>query len=771
MSSTTEPLACHIQIDDPVEGGDTALGELNCPVTGMAAIYLISPRPIRLWIDGVRVLDEDLWWRRYERQIRALIMLALEAGRHKLRVLYGPRSVWPAAIDRDCPSRNRERVREDLRRTRPDRFQLNADVQPDVRGPDCCLRILPAQCVSDGIIRQHVLARRLADAGRLPPPGLGEDQPTARSQRRLAIRSAVAPYAAIDASDQHERIAGVQRFLVPVANRHRPLPLARALGEREERLEPECIVVGSVALTVREALEQAPDSPDAEAALPAELPAPRSVVLSVHENRGRLAPQREHRMLNWPGEDTLLVQVPCPLLPKRDKGLLVLHDHAWRLLRRLRREVDPRSGLPNDFVRTARVGFPHQIYVWDSSFTAMCTAWAWRVFPTAATLDCLYSRQFDGGYIPRETDVREGDAICWEPDFSPNPPLQALAEWKMALLSGNTARLETVYPILCAQHHWLRENRRLNDGCYWTTGLANGLDNSPSLGDGYPDLTAQQVQVAEVLGDIAALLGRDDEATVWRAERQETAAAMNAHLWSNEMQFFSTSLPDGGHNPNKVVTGFWPLWTGLVPSERIAACARHLLDPRSFWRHHPVPSLAADSPAYCAGGDYWRGSVWAPTNAATAWGFARAGRHDLARRLVHRHLTVMLETYAVEPALWENYCPENSGPGSISNPDYSWTTLGPIALLYEVLIGIQPDALRNCIRWVLPGGGGWGLERIPLGAATVDLRLEEQPRRIVASCDQPFTLELVNSDSTHSRQIPAGRWTIAIDELHPVFRM
>ena len=106
MSSTTEPLACHIQIDDPVEGGDTALGELNCPVTGMAAIYLISPRPIRLWIDGVRVLDEDLWWRRYERQIRALIMLALEAGRHKLRVLYGPRSVWPAAIDRDCPSRN-----------------------------------------------------------------------------------------------------------------------------------------------------------------------------------------------------------------------------------------------------------------------------------------------------------------------------------------------------------------------------------------------------------------------------------------------------------------------------------------------------------------------------------------------------------------------------------------------------------------------------------------------------------------------------------------
>ena len=203
----------------------------------------------------------------------------MEAGRHAVRALYGPRSVWPVAIDRDCPSRNRERVREGLRHSRPDRFQLNADVQPDATGPACCLRILPAQCVSNGVIRQHVLARQLADASRLPIPGLGEDQPTARSQRRLALRSAVAPYTAIDASDEHERLAGVQRFLVPVANCHRPLPLARARGDREERLEPECVVVGSVALTVTEAFSQASDSPDAEAALPVELPAPRSVVL------------------------------------------------------------------------------------------------------------------------------------------------------------------------------------------------------------------------------------------------------------------------------------------------------------------------------------------------------------------------------------------------------------------------------------------------------------------------------------------------------------
>ena len=93
---------------------------------------------------------------------------------------------------------------------------------------------------------------------------------------------------------------------------------------------------------------------------------------------------------------------------------------------------------------------------------------------------------------------------------------------------GDTARLAAVYPVLSAQHGWLRRNRRLGDGTYWTTGLANGLDNSPSLGDGYPDLTAQQTHAAEILGRIAAVIGQEEAAAAWNAEREETGRAMNA---------------------------------------------------------------------------------------------------------------------------------------------------------------------------------------------------------------------------------------------------
>jgi hypothetical protein len=756
------PTTCAIHLEDPADGHDRTQGLLEVPRAGTVVIDLASPRPLRLWIGDLPVLDEDLWWRRFERQLRAIVTLPLTAGTHFLRAVYGPRPLWPAVLDEHCPSRNRERVRLGLREHRPDRFELTAAVQPGAAAVACCLRVLPVQCVIDGVTFQHVLARTLVVASE-DPPATECDRPGMRPRWELSLRSALAPYYARDASDDADRAAGVQRFLVSVANRAQPLPAARGEDGAEDRLEPECSVVASLGFTIEAALA-GPLPDERTASLPAAVASPILAELPVHEARGRLAPLREHREQRWPGEDELLAAVPRPLLPADADGFARLHDHAWRMLRRLRRTVDSRSGLPNDYVGTSRDGFLNEMFVWDSSFTAMCTAWGWRTFPYTATLDCLYSRQMDGGYLHREIHVREGAALCWEPDFSPNPPLSAIAEWKIASLTGDIARLAAVYPVLSAQHRWLRRNRRLGDGTYWTTGLANGLDNSPSLGDGYPDLTAQQAHAAEILGRIATSIGQGDAAAAWNAEREETGRAMNAHLWSGNLRFFSTSMPGGKHNPNKVVTGFWPLWTGLVPAERVADCARHLLDPRSFWRHHPVPSLAADSPAYRAVGDYWLGSTWAPTNAATAWGFARAGRHDLARRIVRRHLEVMLEVFTATGCIWENYCAERSEPGSWSTPDYSWTALGPIALLYEVLIGVRPDALHESIRWTLPEAPGWGLERIPLGPATIDLRRIDGHRISVAN-DRSFILELEDAGHMRSQRIPAGRWVVEIDDV------
>ena len=155
--------------------------------------------------------------------------------------------------------------------------------------------------------------------------------------------------------------------------------------------------------------------------------------------------------------------------------------------------------MPSGYVRTAEQGFEDAQFVWDSSFTLLASRYAWRAFPHLASFDGIYSRQQDGGYLHRHCDVRYNIPALFEPDFSPNPPLMAVAELETARISGDTARLAAVYPLLVAQFTWLQHNRRLPDGTYWTTGLANGLDNSPSLGMGYPCLTAQMAQFAESL--------------------------------------------------------------------------------------------------------------------------------------------------------------------------------------------------------------------------------------------------------------------------------
>lgn len=751
---------CTIRIDNPAGESGRLDGELNAPVAGVLVLTVESPRPLRLWVGDRLVLDEDLWWRRYERLLRAVVMVPVGQGLHRLAAEYGPRPSHPSHVDADCPSRNRQRVIAGLKERRPDRIALAGEVQAAAAPVAACLRVLPGHCVMAGVTYQHVLAR-LLDAPRPGVPCTSTDRPGGVPRLTIALRSAVAPHHAREASDDAERAAGLIRFLVPVANHAEPLPTARGEDGPEDRLEPECVIVRSLDLEIASALAEHPGWDRASTRVGCAEPV--RTQLPVHECRGRRAPAREHRELRWPDAEGLLAQVPRPIVPAGNERLLRAHAHAWRMLLRLRRPVDTRSGLPNDYIGTAMKMFLNEMFVWDSSFTAMCTAWAWRSMPHTATLDCLYSRQMDGGYLPRETDVREGIPIVYEPDFSPNPPISVVAEWKIAALTGDTARLAAVYPVLAAQHGWIRRNRRLADGTYWTTGLANGLDNSPSLGDGYPDLTAQQAHSAEILARMAAAIGRPDEVRAWEAERQEIGAAMNARLWSDSMHFYSTSLPGGGHNPNKVATGFWPLWTGLVPPDRVEHLGRHLQDPASFWRHHPIPSLAADSPHYRASGDYWLGSTWAPTNAAAAWGFARSGRMELARKLARRHLEVLGEVRDATDALWENFAPDTSARGSWSGPDYSWTALGPTALLYEIVLGVQPDALNDCICWHLPEPG-WGLDRIPLGGATINL-LHRDAGQIRVVSDRAFTLEVVDGAAVRRQRFPAGRWEVATVDM------
>ncbi|HTI32157.1 MAG TPA: hypothetical protein VL422_00685, partial [Miltoncostaea sp.] len=68
----------------------------------------------------------------------------------------------------------------------------------------------------------------------------------------------------------------------------------------------------------------------------------------------------------------------------------------------------------------------------------------------------------------------------------------------------------------------------------------------------------------------------------------------------------------------------------------------HLLNPARYWLPHPVPSTAADEPAFHAGRlgrlipRYWRGPTWLFATVPLLEGLMRAGRDDAARQLAAR---------------------------------------------------------------------------------------------------------------------------------------
>jgi hypothetical protein len=722
-------------------------GTLRLPAAGTLVLDLVSPRPFRLWVGGLPALDEGLSWRLYEREVRAAVVLPCGAGEVPFLVEVGKRPGWIPFIDTHCPSRNREHVREELRIRHPDRLVMNSRVEPGVQVPGVCLRFMTAQFHRDGIVWQQILARPIPGL-RDQPPSQEYWSPLEEPEEAWFLATTVLPNQGLDLTGAEERSRGLRRLAVPVANTLDAPPPLRAPGETDKRIEPSLEIARTLPLTIQ--------GPTGSVTLP----------LPAYESLGRLAPVREFRTLTWPTCAEAKPLLPEPVLPESWAGLGRLYDAAWAMLFGLLRNPRPESGLPNSYLGTAGQSFQVYAFVWDSSFTAMCTAYGWRALPATATLDMLYSRQFDGGYLHREHDTRDGRPVGFEPDFSPNPPITGIAEWALASLTGDRLRLAKVYPALCAQHRWLVANRRLPDGTFWTTGLANGLDNSPSLGDGYPCLTAQMAHDAETLSRMAQALGKSEEAAAWAAEQTAIGQALNARLWSSSQKIYATSLPDGGHNPNKVVTAFWPLWAGIVPPDRVACLAGHLQDPNSFWRHHPIPSLAADSPVFKPGGDYWQGSTWAPTNYAAIKGFDRAGRHDLAVAATRRHLQCMLEVYDATGHIWENYCSEASTRGSWSGPDYSWSALGPIALLIEVLLGFQPDALNNTLRWTPPDEPLSGIRNLAMGPATISVRCTQDAEGkawIDVDTNRPFTLDLRWKGATRAVACPGGHSRIDLD--------
>ncbi|MGZ3425895.1 MAG: MGH1-like glycoside hydrolase domain-containing protein [Polyangia bacterium] len=495
------------------------------------------------------------------------------------------------------------------------------------------------------------------------------------------------------------------------------------------------------------------------------------------------------RVLDWGGGGGIVKPIwlrrRVPLEPWRDllpapivdtqPDWVELYWAAWQLAFDHIAFGTPANGFAAAYMDPA---FDGNIYQWDSSFMALFGRYGLALFPVMATLDNFYGKQRADGYIQRvysgATGAEVGTPSADEPMV--NPPLFAWVEWRYYRFSGDASRLSRVLPILERYYTWLKNNvgSSTAPGLYYQTGLGSGMDNTPRGdigGAGWGDMSMQQVLAATMLANLAGALGLADRQTQWTAEATALAATINARLWNDHDGIYYDLTRAGTYAGVRHIGAFWALLSGVADADKAARLVAHLQDPAEFHRDHLFPSLAASDPGYVAAGNYWRGSVWAPTDYMVVKGLDQTGHDALAREAAANHIAHLAAVYAQPPTdaskiapeqrggdyrtIWECYSAEAARPATrwddtyYSRQDFvGWSGLGPIALLIEDVLGFDVDGVAGKVVWTMTRTDRHGVERLPVGMHNrVSLVAAARasaagPATVSVRAEAPFTLEV-----------------------------
>ena len=141
-------------------------------------------------------------------------------------------------------------------------------------------------------------------------------------------------------------------------------------------------------------------------------------------------------------------------------------------------------------------------------------------------------------------------------------------------------------------------------------------------------------------GAVAAPLRQRAEAN--RAARDRVAAAVRARLWSEaDGLFYAHDARNGRLIPVPTVSSLMPLLNDIATTGQAERLLDHLRDPSEFWTPFPVPSTAANHPAFDPH-RYWAGPSWPVPN----WLLVRAladRRPEVADQLRERTLAMIAE--------------------------------------------------------------------------------------------------------------------------------
>lgn len=324
------------------------------------------------------------------------------------------------------------------------------------------------------------------------------------------------------------------------------------------------------------------------------------------------------------------------------------------------------------------------VWNWDACFHSLAFR---HVDPELARgqLRAMLACQLPDGMIP---DAVYDDAIVSAIDHPiaatvTKPPIMAWAALKVHQVAPDRAFLEEIYvPLVRWNAWWLNMNDDDADGlAQYSHPYSSGLDDSPLWQYGLPvespDLNTYLAVQMAALAAIAAILGMEGEAAMWRRHAAAMVTRMIADFWDEEAGLFWATNEQG---PIRVVTPFslYPLWTGRLPRPMVDRLLAHLTNPGEFWGQRVVPSVARSDPHY-EPRTMWRGPIWANVNYILIEALRAAGQPEPARELRRRTLELIL----AQPGMFEYYDPETGEPPATAAAAFGWTAAVFIDLAIE----------------------------------------------------------------------------------------
>ncbi|OMD12990.1 hypothetical protein BJP48_09315 [Paenibacillus odorifer] len=485
-----------------------------------------------------------------------------------------------------------------------------------------------------------------------------------------------------------------------------------------------------------------------------------------------------------------------------------LFDKAWDThkgnIRKARSALNP---TPNSYY--VDEAYNDYIYAWDTMFMTMFNKYGLNQFPTLSSLDNFYYHQVDSagpddGFIDREVSEVTGEFAAWNAAYddpkSLNPPLWAWAEWEQYLVHGDVDRFtkvingKTIFERLISHFNFVERTRTMSNGLYGkTTGLANGLDNTPNQDHGdltqtYNDLSIQQAQAAYYISLISKELGDTNKELAFKAKYEELKQKINDLLWSEDGKFYFNLDQNGNFTNIATPTGLWAMAANVATPDRADSMIRnYALNSEKMFRPNGLSTVTYDyanpnnpNSKFWPMGNYWEGAVWAPTSYQYMKGLHNYGYNELAFQEGIRHLNMLTDVYEAgktddkigQATFWENYSSEYTLMGQRQfDHEYArshfvgWTGDLVIGSMIEDVIGVRLNAPANKVNWNINLVEEHGISnlymkhqgvanRISLSAAKRKSAASSVQITVTASHD--FTLNVTSNGVEKTFQVEAG---------------